>query len=184
MKKLFKLFILAMLAVCGVACEQLGGAHNGGNDNGDNSGDAPGTPGTTESVFNITVSDITSNSAYVSVETSSKETYYFDVVLDCAVYDDFRRYVFAEVYNVVAVVFEHYFYDVLSDVMNVALNGCKDDLALNVSGLVRHSFLYDCESCFRGISAHEKLGKEYRSCLISFTYAVKCRDEFCIDYLK
>lgn len=80
MKKLFKLFILAMLAVCGVACEQLGGAHNGGNDNGDNSGDAPGTPGTTESVFNITVSDITSNSAYVSVETSSKETYYFDVV--------------------------------------------------------------------------------------------------------
>ena len=78
MKKLFKLFIIAMLAVCGVACDQLGGLVNGGNGSGN--GDEPNTPGTTESVFNITVSDITSTTAYVSVETTSNETYYFDVI--------------------------------------------------------------------------------------------------------
>ena len=76
MKNLFKLFI-AMLAVCGVACEQFGGTDNGSNGG---NGDEPNTPGTSESVFNITVSDITSTTAYVSVETTSNETYYFDVI--------------------------------------------------------------------------------------------------------
>ena len=81
MKKLFKLFIV-MLAVCGISCEQLGGIFGGGNQGGDepNSPNNPSNPGTTEAVFNITVTDITSSGAYVAVETTSKETYYFDVI--------------------------------------------------------------------------------------------------------
>ena len=36
MKKLVKLFIIAVLAVCGVSCELFGGLINGGNNNGEN----------------------------------------------------------------------------------------------------------------------------------------------------
>ena len=35
MKKLVKLFIIAVLAVCGVSCELFGGLINGGNNNGE-----------------------------------------------------------------------------------------------------------------------------------------------------
>ena len=76
MKKLVKLFIIAMLAVCGVACDQLGGFINGGN-NGENNGNGNG--GTTAS-YAITVSGITSNGATVSVTPSNNNAYYFDVV--------------------------------------------------------------------------------------------------------
>ena len=81
MKKIFKLFIV-MLAVCGISCEQMGGILGGGNQGGDepNSPNNPSDPGTTEAVFNITVTDITSSGAYVAVETTSNETYYFDVI--------------------------------------------------------------------------------------------------------
>ena len=76
MKKLFKLFI-AMLAVFGVSCEQLGGLNNG-NNNGEN-GENSGNNGTTTSLV-IKVTDITATSATVSVTPSTDETYYFDVI--------------------------------------------------------------------------------------------------------
>ena len=75
MKKIVKLFI-AMLAVFGVSCEQLGGLINGGN-NGENNGNGNG--GSTAS-YAITVSGITSNGATVSVTPSDNNAYYFDVV--------------------------------------------------------------------------------------------------------
>ena len=74
---------------------------------------------------------------------------------------------------VVAVVFEHYLYDILADIMNVALYGSHDDLPLCISGLVSHGFLDDCEGCLCSISAHEELGKEYCSFLKAFADAVK-----------
>ena len=79
MKKLFKLFVIAMLAVCGVACEQLGGILNGNNngENGENNGN--GNNETTPSLV-IDVTDITATSATVSVTPSTDETYYFDVI--------------------------------------------------------------------------------------------------------
>lgn len=66
---------LAALAVCGVACTPAGGnGENGGNT------DNPGGGETTETTFTITVSNVTSNSAAVSVVPSNNnETYYFDV---------------------------------------------------------------------------------------------------------
>ena len=84
MKNLFKLFIIAMIAVCGVACDQLGGLLNGGNNNGGNednggNGNGNGNSGTTTS-FVIDVTNITSTVATVSVTPSTDETYYFDVV--------------------------------------------------------------------------------------------------------
>ena len=76
MKKLFKLFIIAMLAVCGVACEQLGGQNNGEN-NGNGNGNGNG--GTTAE-YVIDVTNITTNSATVTVTPSTSDTFYFDVV--------------------------------------------------------------------------------------------------------
>ena len=62
MKKLFKLFILAMLAVCGVACEPndlVGG----------------------KTTFAISVTNITTTGATIDVVPSNNHTYYyFDVV--------------------------------------------------------------------------------------------------------
>jgi hypothetical protein len=65
MKKIFN-FMLAMLAVCGVACTP-----NNGNGNGN---------GDTALSFVISVTNITSNGAVVSVTPSTDATYYFDVV--------------------------------------------------------------------------------------------------------
>ncbi len=77
MKKIFN-FMLAMLAVCGVACDQLGGLLNGGISNGGN-GNGNGNGGTTTS-FVIDVTNITATGATVSVTPSTNETYYFDVI--------------------------------------------------------------------------------------------------------
>lgn len=63
MKKLFKSFIIAILALCSVACDQLGGSLNGDDDN-----------------LEISVSSITSNGATIRVLTSSTNTYYCNVV--------------------------------------------------------------------------------------------------------
>ena len=84
MKKLFKLFIIAMLSVCSVACEQLGGVENGnnlngGNGNDDSNGNGNGNGGTT-ATYVIEVSNITATGATVSVTPSTTDTYYFDVV--------------------------------------------------------------------------------------------------------
>ena len=76
MKKLFKFFIIAMLAVCGVACEQFGGTDNGGNENNGENGN--GNSGTTTLVVSVT--NITATGATVSVTPSTDETYYFDVI--------------------------------------------------------------------------------------------------------
>ena len=67
MKKLFKFFILAMLAVCGVACTSQ-------------EEDIVGPSYPTVDSFVITVSDITATSADVRVEPSNNNTYYFDVI--------------------------------------------------------------------------------------------------------
>lgn len=72
MKKLFKLFILAMLAVCGVACEPTNDDGNGGSTN----------------TFDIKVSNITSDGATVSVTPSNSDTYYFDVY-EKSLYDQY-----------------------------------------------------------------------------------------------
>ena len=73
MKKLVKLFI-AMLAVFGVSCEQLGGLINGGN------GENNGNGGATAS-YVISVTNITSTGATVSVTPSDNNSpYYFDVI--------------------------------------------------------------------------------------------------------
>jgi hypothetical protein len=74
MKNLFKFFILAVLAVCGVACGPLGGDDNGGN------GGNGGNPTPNQTSFTINVSEITSSSATVSVTPSDNSTYYFDVI--------------------------------------------------------------------------------------------------------
>lgn len=80
MKKVVKLFILAMLAVCGVACEQLGGIDNGGNNGGNGENNGNGNNETTPSLV-IDVTDITATSATVSVTPSdNNSTYYFDVI--------------------------------------------------------------------------------------------------------
>ena len=82
MKKLFKLFIIAMIAVCGVACEQLGGLINGGNnngENGENNGNGNGN-GSTTVEYAISVTGISSNGATVSVTPSNNNAYYFDVI--------------------------------------------------------------------------------------------------------
>ena len=82
MKKLFKFFILAMLAVCGVACEQLGGLNNGNNngENGENNGNGNGN-GSTTIEYAISVTNITSTGATVSVTPSDNNSpYYFDVI--------------------------------------------------------------------------------------------------------
>ena len=76
MKILFKFFIIAMLAVCGVACEQFGGTDNGGNENNGENGN--GNSGTTTLVVSVT--NITATGATVSVTPSTDETYYFDVI--------------------------------------------------------------------------------------------------------
>ena len=77
MKKIFN-FMLAMLAVCGVACTPNNGDgtgdNNGGNDNGNGNGN-----GDTALSFVIKVTNITSNGAVVSVTPSTDATYYFDV---------------------------------------------------------------------------------------------------------
>lgn len=83
MKKIFN-FLIAMLAVCGVACDQLGGLLNGGISNGGNednggNGNGNGNSGTTTS-FVIDVTNITATGATVSVTPSTNETYYFDVI--------------------------------------------------------------------------------------------------------
>lgn len=78
MKKLFKLFI-AMLAVFGVSCEQLGGILNGDNNGGNENNGGSGNNGTTTSLV-IKVTNITATSATVSVTPSTDETYYFDVI--------------------------------------------------------------------------------------------------------
>ena len=75
MKKILKL-MLVMLAVCGISCEQLGGGNAGGDNGGnDNPGGDP-----VEQSFAISVTEITSNSAYVSVVPTNDETYYFDII--------------------------------------------------------------------------------------------------------
>ena len=81
MKKLVKLFIIAVLAVCGVSCELLGGLINGGNNNGENGeNNGNGNGGTTTS-YVISVTNITTNSATVTVTPSDNDTsYYFDVI--------------------------------------------------------------------------------------------------------
>ena len=76
MKKILKL-MLVMLAVCGISCEQLGGLVGGNDNNGDNGN---GNGGSTEQPFAISVTEITSNSAYVSVVPTNDETYYFDII--------------------------------------------------------------------------------------------------------
>ena len=76
MKKIVKLFI-AMLAVFGVSCEQLGGLINGGNNGGnENNGN-----GNTTIEYAISVTNITSTGATVSVTPSDNNSpYYFDVI--------------------------------------------------------------------------------------------------------
>ena len=76
MKKILKL-MLVMLAVCGISCDQLGGLVGGNDNNGDNGN---GNGGSTEQPFAISVTEITSNSAYVSVVPTDNETYYFDII--------------------------------------------------------------------------------------------------------
>ena len=85
MKNLLK-FLIAIFAICGIACTPQDGNENGNNltdpngpSNPSNPSD-PSDPGLSDLVFNITVSDITATGAYVAVETTSKETYYFDVI--------------------------------------------------------------------------------------------------------
>ena len=78
MKKLFKLFIIATLAVCGVSCELFGGLINGGNGNNENNGN--GENNGTSASYVIDVTGITSNSATVTVTPSNSDAYYFDVV--------------------------------------------------------------------------------------------------------
>ena len=88
MKNLLK-FLIAIFAICGIACTPQDGNENGNNltdpngpSNPSNPSDPsdPSDPGLSDLVFNITVSDITATGAYVAVETTSKETYYFDVI--------------------------------------------------------------------------------------------------------
>ena len=121
MKKLLKLFIV-MLAVCGISCDQLGGLFGGGNnnENDDNGGNGGGT---TESLFTITVTDITSGSAYVAVETSSNETYYFDVI-EKEYFDQYAdKMVFATEYVAdVKAMYEKYDYT-LADALSVGNDG-------------------------------------------------------------
>ena len=81
MKKFLKLMV-AMLAVCGIACVPENNGGNGGNDNGGNNG-GNNTPSNT---FVISVSDISTTGATVSVTPSTDESYYFDIV-DKTYYD-------------------------------------------------------------------------------------------------
>ena len=68
-KKLFKFFIIAMLTVCGVACEQSEGVDEGNENN-----NVPTT-------LVIEVSNVTATGATVSVKPSNrKASYYFDIV--------------------------------------------------------------------------------------------------------
>ena len=46
------------------------------------------------------------------------------------------------------------------------------------------SLLDHVERCFRGIRAHKKLGKEYRSRLETFSYFVECGNELVVDNYK
>ena len=75
--------MLAMLAVCGVACTPNNGDgtgdNNGGNEDNGGNGNGNGNSGTTTS-FVIDVTDITATGATVSVTPSTNETYYFDVI--------------------------------------------------------------------------------------------------------
>ena len=71
MKKIFNL-LLAMLAIVGVACTPDGG-DNGGNGNGNGNGGASAS-------YVIDVTNITTNSATVTVTPSTSDTYYFDVI--------------------------------------------------------------------------------------------------------
>lgn len=79
MKKLLKLLIL-MLAVCGVSCERHGNLFGGGNNSGSNGGENGGNGAVSQNTFIINVSNITSDSASVSVSPSNSDTYYFDVI--------------------------------------------------------------------------------------------------------
>ena len=67
MKKIFKLFIIAMLAVCGVACTPENGEVGGENN-------------PTKTSFVISVTDISEMGATVTVEPSTNDTYYFAVI--------------------------------------------------------------------------------------------------------
>ena len=67
MKKLFKFFIIAMLTVCGVACEQSEGVDEGNENN--------------NATLVIEVSKVTATGATVSVKPSNGDaSYYFDIV--------------------------------------------------------------------------------------------------------
>ena len=70
MKKIFNL-LLAMLAIVGVACTP---------DSGENAGNNGGGNGASSSPFVISVTNITSTGATVSVTPSNDDTYYFDVI--------------------------------------------------------------------------------------------------------
>ena len=57
------------------------------------------------------------------------------------------RNIFSEVDDGIAVVFQQNFYNVLADVMNIALDGCQYDFSLAARSLVTllHGFLDDGE---------------------------------------
>ena len=104
-----------------------------------------------------------------------------DVLPEGGFHDGFRRHVLAEVDDVVAVVLEQDLHDVLSDVVDVTLDGREDDAALRFLRAAGHGFLHDGEGCLGGFCGHEELREEDGALFKALADDVECRHEVLID---
>ena len=71
----------------------------------------------------------------------------FHLMFNSSINDCLTRNIFSEVDDRIAIVFQQNFYNVLADVMNIALDSCQYDFSLADRGLVTllHGFLDDGE---------------------------------------
>ena len=99
----------------------------------------------------------------------------------CRVNDFLLGNILSEVYDRVSVVFEQRLYDVLADVVNVALYRSKHDLAFAYPVLAAHCRFYSCKACLCGIGGEYELRQEYLVLAEIVARAVKCGNEFVVD---